>query len=242
MSVVLLPLFAFVAGLISFTSPCCLPLIPSFLSYVTALPVADLKYREARLITLRASIAFVCGFGIVFTLLGTSFALFGSILLRSVPVVLRIAGVGIIGLGLISIFQLQVPFLSSEKRFNLAKVPRGPKAAALLGMVFALGWIPCIGPILATILALAGATQTMVWGAILLLFYSAGLGLPFIAVALGYQRARVTTKWLQRQGKKIERIGGVFITLVGILFVTGAWRSFFYPLQRYFAKFGWPPV
>ncbi|MHB8328599.1 MAG: cytochrome c biogenesis CcdA family protein [Acidimicrobiales bacterium] len=242
MALAYLPLLAFVAGVVSFPSPCCLPLIPSYLSYMTALPVSDLGRHEARKATLRASVAFVCGFGLVFTMLGISFALVGSLLLRAVPVALRVAGAGIIALGLVMSLRIQVPLLLKERRLDLARVPAGPKTAALLGMVFALGWLPCIGPVLATVLALAGATQTVAWGAFLLLCYSAGLGLPFVAVALGFQRARGVFGWLRRHERAVERVGGVLMVGVGLLFVSGAWRSFFLPLQRHFAHFGWPPI
>jgi cytochrome c-type biogenesis protein len=112
----------------------------------------------------------------------------------------------------------------------------------MMGMTFAFGWAPCIGPVLATILATAAATQTVAWGAVLLALYSLGLGLPFIALAVGFQRARRSMRWLSRHGRAIENLGGVMLVAVGTLFVTGTWRAFFIPLQRYFARFGWPPV
>ena len=242
MSVLALPLLAIVAGMVSFTSPCCLPLIPSYLSYITALPVSHLERREARRVTLRASLAFVSGFAIVFTALGASFALVGSFLLRAVPTGLRVAGVWIIVLGVVTLFRVQLPFLSRERRFDLARVPAGPRTAALLGMAFALGWLPCIGPILATVLALAGATQTVAWGSFLLLCYALGLGIPFVVVALTFQRARGTMRWLRAHGDLVERVGGALLVGVGILFVSGAWRTFFLPLQRSFAHLGWPPI
>ncbi len=238
----MLPLIAVVAGIISFSSPCCLPLIPSYLSYVSALPVSELGQREARAVTLRAALLFVAGFTTVFTVLGVSFAFIGSALLRQVPLIIRISGVVIIVMGLAMVGVLRIPFLAREKRMDLARIPRGPKAAFGFGMAFAFGWTPCIGPVLATILASAAASQTAAWGAVLLICYSLGLGLPFIALALGYQRARGSLTWLKRNGQRIETLGGFLLVGVGLLFVTGAWRSFFVPLQRYFSKLGWPPV
>ncbi|MBW3547951.1 MAG: cytochrome c biogenesis protein CcdA [Actinobacteria bacterium] len=160
MEVFTLPILAVVAGAISFSSPCCLPLIPGYLSYMSALPVSELGTREARRTTLRAAVLFVAGFTVVFTALGISFALIGSVLLRNVPLITRISGVLIIGLGLAMLGVLRVPLLYRERRFDLARVPPGPRAAFFMGVAFAFGWAPCIGPVLATILAAAAATST----------------------------------------------------------------------------------
>jgi cytochrome c-type biogenesis protein len=237
-----LPVAAMVAGVISFTSPCCVPLVPSYLSYMSGLPVSGLGVREARSVTLRAAVFFVAGFTVVFTALGVSVALVGSLLLRNVPVIMQLAGVGIIVLGLVMMGVLRVPVLSRERRLDLARVPAGPGTAFPLGMAFAFGWVPCIGPVLATILTAAAATETAVWGGVLLVFYSVGLGLPFIALSVGFQRARGSLEWLRRHGRQLEIIGGALLVIVGVLFVTGAWRTFFLPLQRDFARLGWPPV
>ncbi len=242
MTTVLLPLTALLAGIISFSSPCCLPLIPGYLSYISALPISQLGHREARATTLRASLLFVAGFTLVFTLLGVSFAFVGSALLREVPLIIRASGVLIIVMGLAMVGLVRIPFLSRERRVDLARIPQGPGAAFAFGMAFAFGWTPCIGPVLATILAAAAATQTAAWGAVLLVSYSLGLGLPFIALALGFQRAKGSMDWLRRRGRQAEMIGGSLLVCVGILFVSGAWRSLFLSFQRYFAKFGWPPV
>lgn len=237
-----LALAAIAAGAISFSSPCCLPLIPGYLSYVSALPVSRLGTRQARALTLRASLLFVAGFTVVFTALGASFALFGSVLLRNVPVIERIAGVGIIVLGLTMVGVFDLPFLSRERRFDLTRIPKGPASAFPLGMAFAFGWVPCIGPVLATILAAASATETVGWGAFLLACYSIGLGIPFVLLAVGFQRARGALGWLHRNGRRIEILGGVMLIVVGALFVSGAWQRIFLPLQRSFSRFGWPPV
>ncbi|MBA3652593.1 MAG: sulfite exporter TauE/SafE family protein [Actinobacteria bacterium] len=242
MPIVLLPLGAFVAGLISFSSPCCLPLIPGYLSYVSALPVAELGERQARSVVFRASLLFVAGFGLVFTALGVASGLLGSLVARHLPTIIRVAGVGIIVLGLVTLGALRFRWLMGERRLDLARVPRGPAWALPLGMAFAAGWTPCIGPILATILATAAASGTAWWGAILLLFYSAGLGLPFVALALGFSRARGSLDFLRRHGRHVEAIGGVLMIAVGVLFVRGVWKELFLPLQREFAKLGWPPV
>lgn len=242
MPVFLFPVLAAVAGLISFTSPCCLPLIPGYLSYVSALPLAKLGEREARGVALRASVLFVLGFTVVFTVLGVAIGLLGSLVVRNLPTIVRVAGVGIIVMGLAMAGVLRVPFLYRERRIDLARLPRGPRGAFPLGMAFAAGWTPCIGPVLATILATAAATGTAAWGGVLLAFYSLGLGVPFILLALGFSRARGSLSWLRRHSRAIEVAGGMMLVAVGILFVSGAWRTFFVPLQRSFARFGWPPI
>ena len=242
MTVLTLPLVALVAGMISFSSPCCLPLVPGYLSYVSALPVSQLGEREARAVTLRAAVLFVAGFTLAFTALGVSVAFVGSVLLQRVPEIVRVSGIGIIILGLTMIGLVRIPMLGREHRVDLARLPKGPAAAFPLGFAFAFGWVPCLGPVLATVLATAGATETVAWGAFLLVCYSAGLGIPFIALALGFQRARGALAWFRRHGRHIEIIGGVMLVLVGVLFVQGSWLRIFRPLQREFAQLGWPPV
>ena len=242
MTPLLLPLFALVGGMISFTSPCCLPLLPGYVSYISGLPVSELGRAQARALTLRAALLFVAGFTLVFTVLGVAAGLLGSLVVRELPLVMDIAGAGMIVLGLAMAGVLRIPWLYRERRFALHRLPTGPTAAFGVGMAFAAGWTPCIGPVLATILATAAATRTATWGALLLALFSVGLGLPFIALALGLNRAKGSLAWLRRHGRAIEVFGGLLLVGVGVLFVTGAWRSFFVPLQREFARFGWPPV
>ncbi|MGI8513993.1 MAG: cytochrome c biogenesis CcdA family protein [Acidimicrobiia bacterium] len=242
MEALTLPFLAVAAGVISFTSPCCLPLIPSYLSYVTALPVSELGTREARAVTLRSSLLFVAGFTVVFTALGASFAYVGSVLLASIPLIVRGAGVGIILMGLGMIGVIRMPWLYREWRPGRLNRPRGPWGAFPLGMAFAFGWVPCIGPVLAAILTTAASTQTAPWGAALLALYSLGLGIPFVALGLGFQRLRGSVDWLRRHARRLEQIGGALLVGIGVLFISGAWRTFFIPLQRAFARLGWPPI
>lgn len=237
-----LPLAAFAAGIVSFSSPCCVPLVPAYLSYVSALPLSDLERDSARRVMVRTTALFVAGFTFVFTLLGVSFAFVGAALTRQVPTILKVAGVFIIVAGLAMAGIVRIPWLARERRLDLARVPAGAKGAFPLGMAFAFGWVPCIGPVLATVLTAASATTTAGWGAILLICYSLGLGLPFLGLALGFQHARGSLEWLRRHGRTIERVGGIALTLVGVLFITGAWQSIFLPLQREFARLGWPPI
>jgi len=242
MEALLLPFVAVVAGVVSFSSPCCVPLVPSYLSYVSTLPVSELGRREARAVTVRAALLFVAGFSLVFTTLGVSVALMGNALQRNLPLIIRVSGIAIIGMGVASLGVVRVPWLYRERRIDMARVPAGPRSGLLLGATFGFGWVPCIGPVLATILATAAATQTAAWGGLLLALYSVGLGLPFVALAVGFQHGRGSLEWLRRHGRAVEAVGGVLLIGVGSLFVSGAWRSFFIPLQRRFAEFGWPPI
>jgi len=238
----LLPLLAVVAGVLSFSSPCCLPLVPGYLSYISALPVSELGEARARAVTVRASLLFVAGFTTVFTVFGVSATLLGTVFLRNRDAIVAGFGVVVIVLGLATMGVLRVPMLSAERRIDLARVPRGPAWAFPMGMAFAAGWAPCIGPVLATIVGVATVTQTVAWGGVLLALYSLGLGLPFVALAVGFSRAQRSLGWLQRHGRGIELAGGILLVAVGLLFVTGRWQELFLPLQRWFARLDWPPV
>lgn len=242
MEALALPLLALVAGFVSFSSPCCLPLVPGYLSYVSALPVSELGDRDARRVTVRASLLFVAGFTVVFTVLGIAATLVGSLFLRNQDTVVRFFGVVIIGMGLVTMGAIRIPALAREKRLDLNRVPRGPAFAFPMGMAFAAGWAPCIGPVLATILAAAATTGTVAWGAILLIVYSIGLGIPFVLLALGFTRAQRSLNWLRRNGRRIELAGGAMLVGVGVLFVSGRWAPLFRPMQRWFAELGWPPI
>jgi cytochrome c-type biogenesis protein len=239
---ILLPFVAVVAGALSITSPCCLPLLPAYLSYISSLPVSDADERHARRVTLRASLLFVAGFTTIFTILGLGASALGSLFLRNLPVLVRWSGGMIIILGLANMGVLRVPVLQRERRLDLARVPRGPAWAYPMGMAFAAGWTPCIGPILATILGTAAATGTAAWGAFLLVCYSIGLGVPFILLGQGVGRAQRSFDWLRRHGRHVEIIGGALMVAIGVLFVTGHWQRLFIPLQRRFVRIGWPPI
>lgn len=239
---VTLPLVAVGAGIISFTSPCCIPLVPGYLSFISGLPVSALGEAEARSVAVRSALLFVAGFTVVFTLLGASVGLVGAALIRNLPLILRVAGVAIIVLGLAMAGLLRLPGLGRERRLDLGRLAAGPRGAFPLGMAFGAGWVPCIGPVLATLLTLAAASQTVWWGAVLLALYSLGLGVPFVVLAVGFQHARGSLAWLRRHGRHLERLGGLLLVVVGVLFVTGTWQSFFVPLQRLFSRWNWPPV
>ena len=235
MEVLTLPLVAVAAGILSFSSPCCLPLVPGYLSYMSALPVSELGEREARRVTLKASLLFVAGFSTVFTAFGVGATLLGNVFLRNQDGIVRVFGVFIVVLGLATIGVLKVPFLMRERRVDMARVPKGAAWAFPMGMAFAAGWAPCIGPVLATILATAAVSGTVAWGAILLVLYSLGLGIPFVLLALGFSRAQRSLEWLRRNGRAVEITGGLLLVAVGTLFVSGRWERLFRPLQRWAA-------
>ncbi len=237
-----LPLFAVVAGVVSFTSPCALPLVPSYLSYVSGLPVSELSEKGARRLVLRSTAGFVAGFTVVFTALGASSTLLGALLSRPLPVILRGSGAGSIVFGLAMTGLVRIPFLARERRLDLARISSGPRGAFPLGMAFAFGWTPCIGPVLASIFAVASASRTVAWGAVLLALYSLGLGVPFLVLSLGIGRARRTLGFLRRHGRVIEVGGGLLLIVVGVLFISGLWQGLFIPLQTRFARLVGPPL
>ena len=237
-----LPLLALFAGLVSITSPCCLPLVPGYVSYVSSLPVSELSAPAARRVALRASLLFVAGFTVVFTLLGATASVIGVVLLRNLTLLTRVAGVLILIMGLASLGLFRLRWLQRELRVDLARLPAGPAGAFPLGMAFALGWTPCIGPVLAAVLTLAASSQSGLAGALLLAIYSAGLGIPFLLIALGYQRLNGSLRFLRNHGRAIERLGGVLLVAVGVGYISGTWTRLFIPLQAWFARLGWPPI
>ena len=242
MSGALLPFAALLAGLVSFSSPCCVPLVPGYLSYISALPVAALPREDARRVTTRASLLFVGGFSAVFVVLGMGASTLGTLLLRNETTVNRVFGAVIVALGLSTIGLIRLPALQRERRIDLARIPPGPGWAFPLGMAFAAGWAPCIGPVLATILATASFSGSALWGGLLLGLYSLGLGIPFVLLARGFDRANRSSAFLRRHARRIEVLGGGLLVTVGVLFFTGRWTELFRPLQRWFAETGWPPI
>lgn len=242
MTEALLPLAAVVAGLLSITSPCALPLIPGYVSYVSALPVATPVDGGSRGVVLRSSLLFVAGFSFVFTALGVTASALGATLLRQLPMLTRAGGVLIIITCLAALGVLRLPWLNRERRVDLARIRPGPLGAFPLGMAFAFGWTPCVGPVLATILAMAASSGSVVSGGMLLLLYSLGLGVPFLLIAMGYERLAGSVAWFRRHGRTVERAGGVLMIAVGTAFITGAWDRIFLPAQTWFARYGWPPI
>jgi cytochrome c-type biogenesis protein len=230
---------AFVAGTVSFTSPCCLPLMPGYLAYVSGVSAAEAGNRRR---VLGSALLFVLGFAAVFTALGASASAFGGFLLSHLPVLVRISGAFVILMGLAMLGVPRVPFLFREARVDMSRIRSGPAGAIPLGMAFAFGWTPCVGPVLGGILTAAAVTQTVWKGTFLLLVYSLGLGLPFLLLALASSKAERAVRFLRRHGVAIERTGGVLLVGMGVLLVTGSWQQLFTPLIRWFSRNGWPPI
>ncbi len=233
---------AFVAGVVSITSPCCLPLLPGYVSYVSAVSGDDPECRASRRRVLGAAVLFVVGFSIVFTLLGATATTIGGLVLANRLILERVAGVFVIVMGVVTIGILRVPFLERQYRFDLSRVRPGPGGAVPLGMAFAVGWTPCIGPVLAAVLAAAASTATPLTGAILLWAYSLGLGVPFVLLAAGHGWANKSFSWLRRHVRVIEIGGGALLMLMGVLMITGQWTRLFAPLIAWFTRNNWPPI
>ncbi|MFI1279299.1 cytochrome c biogenesis CcdA family protein [Streptomyces sp. NPDC020858] len=228
---------AFVAGLVSFLSPCVLPLVPGYLSYVTSLSVSDLAdARGGRRSLMAAGAAlFVLGFTAVLVSGGALFGYFGRSLLAHQEVVTQVLGVFTVLMGL-SFMGLLPGFTQREFRSH-RRPTLGLAGAPLLGAVFAVGWTPCIGPTLAAVQALAWSEASAARGALLMAAYCLGLGLPFILAALAFRRALGAFGLVKRHYQWVLRIGGGLLVLVGVLLATGVWNDLVYRLQLWSADF-----
>jgi cytochrome c-type biogenesis protein len=224
---------AVAAGFVSFASPCVLPLVPGYLSYMSGLTGADLAAREAGAVrrTALAAGLFVVGFSLVFVTLGAALGGLTGWLIANRSVVIRVAGVGVIVLGLFMTGLVRLPWLYRERRLRMDRVPAGLAGALPLGMVFGLGWTPCIGPTLGAVLTLAAATGGAARGAVLLFAYSLGLGVPFLLAGLGFRFALGWFAGLRRRVRALELAGGVMLVAIGVLLVTGLWEGFLIWLQ-----------
>lgn len=230
-------LIAFFAGLISFLSPCVLPLIPSYLSFITGVSVTELATPSAasrvRLrVSLHASL-FIIGFSLVFILLGASATALGRILLSYQLLLRRLGGLLVLGLGATLAGLLNIPFLSRERRLSLSRHPTGLLGSVAIGAVFAFGWSPCVGPILGSILVLAGTSERLSEGLVLLVAYSLGLGIPFFIAALATSYFLSTVKILQKYLVVVERVSGVLLMGIGLLLLTGLFSWFTVSLNRW---------
>jgi cytochrome c-type biogenesis protein len=234
------PLVAFAAGAISILSPCCIPLLPGYLVYVSGVSAGD---RSGSRRVLGSAALFVLGFAIVFTALGASASVLGALLLDRKALFIRISGAVVVLMGLSMLGVIRIPFLYREKRLDMHRIRRGPVGAVPLGMAFAFGWTPCIGPVLAGIFAVAASTASAPWGAFLLFVYSLGLGVPLLILAYAYTRAENTLGFFKRHARLIERIGGGLLVGIGLLLVTGYWFRLFAPLMRLLNRGnGWLPI
>ena len=227
---------ALVAGLVSFFSPCVVPLLPGYLSYATGLSGVDLENaRRGRMVL--GSLLFVLGFSFVFVVLGTLSGALGEFLFRytrQISVALGfftiLVGIAFIGL---------VPWLQRDVRVH--RVPAvGLAAAPLLGVLFGLGWTPCIGPTLSAVQALALHEGTATRGAMLSVAYSLGLGIPFLVAGLAFRRTLGAVKWVRRHQVWVTRIGGMMLIAVGLLLVTGLWDQWVADLRSVVTGFEVP--
>jgi cytochrome c-type biogenesis protein len=232
------PFIAVAAGIVSASSPCVLPVIPGYLAAVTPTTnTADWKPSR------RGAVAFIAGFTLIFTALGATASLVGALLYEHLATALKIAGVVLILLGASTMGLLRVSAIDRERRLlPLHRSAADPRRAFILGVAFALGWTPCIGPILATILTKAAADASLAEGVILLALYSVGLGIPFLAVAIWFERTNRARGWLGRHAMTLQRLGGLMMVIAGVGYVTGAWAGLFTGLQRWLARTGWPPI
>lgn len=225
------------AGFITFLSPCVLPLIPGYVAFMTGMTTAELTDENRKVSAiLIPSLLFVLGFSIVFVALGASASAVGSFLSQYSSVLEKVAGTIILLLGFFMLGIIKVPWLYGEARFEMQKAKRfGSFAALLMGMAFAFGWSPCVGPVLGSILMVAANSAEVGRGALLLAVYSLGLGIPFILVALLLGRVKPVLNWLNRHTLIINRVAGVVLMVLGLLILTGwigpvvGWLSMFIP-------------
>ncbi len=223
---------AFTGGLLSFFSPCVLPLVPAYLANLAGVTAIDPKTRTSYMPALFHSLSFVLGFSIIFIALGASVGLIGTTITAHSLLLRQIAGGLIIAFGAFLIAAFKLPWLNYEKRLNPA-VSSSPSYLRSIGIgaAFALGWTPCIGPILGAILALAWSSQTVGHGALLLSVYSLGLGIPFVLIGLVWGAIMPLWKSINRYLVVISIASGVLLIVVGILILTGnlAWLGQFVP-------------
>jgi cytochrome c-type biogenesis protein len=223
MDIVLQVLLAVLFGFISFISPCVLPLVPAYLSYISGVSLEEMqdpaKKRKALAKVLVNSLFFVGGFTIVFVVLGILAQLFGAAVATYQTVIWRFLGIVLIIFGLHMMGVVQVPLMLREKRFEGQKGSLGVVGSLVIGMAFAFGWTPCVGPFLAATLALAADSKTIVKAIGLLLVYSAGLGVPFILSGLAINAFFSAFARIKKLFRVIELVGGGLLTIMGFLFV-----------------------
>lgn len=237
-SMVLAAPVALIAGAVSFFSPCVLPLLPGYLSYVTGLSGADIVAKgstgiRGRMVT--GTLLFIAGFSLVFVAVGGAFGQLGYLLIDHQAVLTKILGVVTIALGLV--FAGSLPWLQRDLRIH--QVPAvGLGAAPLLGVLFGLGWTPCIGPTLGAVLSLSGTYGANPGrGAVLAFVYCLGLGLPFVVAAVSFRKMMGAVAWVRRHQVAVMRFGGGMLVVVGVLMVSGAWTALINDMRTWVGGF-----
>ncbi|MDC3016569.1 cytochrome c biogenesis protein CcdA [Candidatus Pelagibacter sp.] len=224
-------IIAFGAGLISFLSPCVLPLIPGYISYISGSSINDLV--EKKNVNLIPIIFFTVGFSIVFIIFGAASTFLGQVLLQNSYELRIVAGLIIIILSLHIIGLINIGFLNYEKRIQ-TNINKNFFSPILIGMAFAFGWTPCIGPILGSILVLASTEESLGRGILLLFFYSIGLAIPFILSGYLMQKFLIFSKNFKSNINKVSKIGGIILLITGILIITNQLQALGYYLLDIF--------
>jgi cytochrome c-type biogenesis protein len=217
---------AFVAGLLSFLSPCVLPLIPSYITYITGVSFSDLKEehtsKKVRTKTIVHSLLFIAGFTFVFMALGASATYIGGFLQERMDLIRKIGGLLIVVFGIHVTGLVNLSVLLGDRRIRLSKKPAGYAGSVLVGIAFAAGWTPCIGPILASILMIAATEEKVYQGMLLLFSYSLGLGTPFFISSLAMHKFLVLFNRFKKLIRIFELVTGLFLIVVGILVFTNS--------------------
>ncbi|MBP0480967.1 cytochrome c biogenesis CcdA family protein [Sagittula salina] len=219
-------LVALVAGIVSFLSPCVLPIVPPYLAFMSGVSMGEMQEGRARGRVALAALFFVLGLSTVFVLLGFTASWLGSFFLQNQVLLGRIAGVLVIVFGLHFLGVFRIGFLDREARMDAGDAGGSAFGAYLLGLAFAFGWTPCIGPQLGAILSLAATESSVARGTALLGVYAAGLGIPFLLAALFLSRAMGLMNRMKRHMRMIERVMGALLIVVGLALVTGAFSAF----------------
>lgn len=226
---------ALMAGTISFLSPCVLPIVPPYLAYMSGVSMSELTdEKTARRKATIAALFFVLGLSTVFLFLGFTASLFGAFFLQNQDIFSKIAGGVVFVFGLHFLGVLRIPFLDREARIETGETGGSAFGAYVLGLAFAFGWTPCIGPQLGAILSLAAGEASVARGTLLLGIYAAGLGIPFLLAAIFINRAMTVMNKLKRHMKLIEKIMGGLLLFVGTMLLTGAFSNFSYWLLETF--------
>lgn len=228
-------LIALAAGILSFLSPCVLPIVPPYLAYMSGVSLNDISSEQAaRRKAIIAALFFVMGLSTVFLILGFTASAFGMFFLQNQVLFAQISGVVIIIFGLHFVGLFRIPFLDQEARLDAGDKGGSSFGAYVLGLAFAFGWTPCIGPQLGAILSLAASEASVTKGTLLLGIYAAGLGIPFLLAAMFITRAMGVMNRIKRHMKLIERVMGGLLIAVGLAMVTGAFTSFAFWLLETF--------